>query len=89
MSEWQNINLNDQIRCKLTPLGEKVWRDFWAPYDRGRDSLDMLPACDDGWREVQLWRFASVFGPHMENGAKLVVETTVQVRTGATEWERI
>lgn len=82
MSDWQNINLNDLIRFKLNASGEKAWRDYWSTYTKGRDPLEMIPLDSDGWRAEQIWRFASVFGPHMELGAKLVVETTVQVRTG-------
>lgn len=80
-SRWHTMNLNDIVRVKLTPLGERVWFDYWRPYSGGRDPMQMVrDHTVDGWFEHQLWGIAAVFGPHMANGLNNPLETVIQVR---------
>jgi hypothetical protein len=81
-TDWRTMNLNDIVRVKLTPLGEKVWYDYWRPYAVfGRDPMQMVrDHTVDGWFEYHLWGIVSVFGPHMANGLSNPLETVIQVR---------
>jgi hypothetical protein len=81
MTEWKSINVNDKVRFKFLNNGERIWREYWAPYSGGRDPLDYIPADADGWREEQLWYVMTILGPHLRNGFNNPMETEIQVRT--------
>lgn len=75
MSNYHPINLNNQIRFKITESGEKylehltktdpIYIACGRPYFR---------ECEDGYLETELWHFASVFGPKFYNGGNPPVE---------------
>jgi hypothetical protein len=80
MTGWKSINVNDKVRFKFLNNGERIWRDYWQPHCGGRDPLDSIPADADGWREEQLWRVMTIFGPHLRNGFRNPMETEIQVQ---------
>lgn len=66
------INLNDQIKVKLTPLGVKI---YYHQYDelnkqikeRGGKQLEpRMPEIDkDGYTKFTLWNFMELYGEHI------------------------
>ena len=65
------INLNDNVRIRLTDLGRKKLKD------NGR--YQFLEEDADGWSEWQLWDVMSTFGPSMTLGFEIPLETTIEV----------
>ena len=74
----KSFNINDCVKFKLTDYGKDVY------YHRF-DSLNELagkevvkpsyPKIDsEGYSEMQLWHFMSIFGSHIFNGGPLVIE---------------
>lgn len=78
MKEWKSINLNETVRFKLKPEGEKIWLDYWREFSTGKQPT--LPKTEDGWREDQLWHLMQVFGKHIHLGFDLPIETKIQVQ---------
>ena len=79
MTQWHTLNLNAIVRIKLTPIGEKVYHDYWAPHID--DPLEIVRRnMVDGWFECQLWTVALIFGAHMFNGCNPPIEMDIQVR---------
>ena len=63
MNQWISANLNDKVRFKLKPAGEKIWRD--AHRFPGMITEPSLPEIKDGWATTQLWVLMEIFGPHI------------------------
>ena len=78
-----SFNINDNVRVKLTSRGKAILSkhvtdtiadmpnlslpDGYTPYREG----------SDGYLEIQLWQFMSIFGSHIYNGAPPVVENNI------------
>lgn len=81
--EWQmkKINLNSEIKVKLTPFGAEI---FYRQYDEvnkrilsnGGEALKpRMPQIDkDGFTKFQLHDFINTFGEYMIVGQKNVIE---------------
>ncbi|HEG43370.1 hypothetical protein LCGC14_3143680 [marine sediment metagenome] len=70
------FNLNGIIRFNPTEYGLVIYRAYWMPYckdGKGRE----LEVDDQGFAEMQLWAFMEIFGPKMEGGMHIPVETSV------------
>ena len=75
------VNLNWSARVRLTGDGERVWREFWAPYggDGGRLKQD-----GEGRVRLQLHEIMLVFGPHLMpgfGGQPLETEIMIEVQS--------
>lgn len=72
------ININDSVWVRVTPVGEHIYRQHWLAL-----RMDPLPLRRDadGWTKFQLWELANVFGAAMYNGGRVPVETTIRVAT--------
>lgn len=67
-----NINLNDQIKVKLTPLGVEI---YYHQYDElnknikangGTPLEPIMPEIDkDGYTKFTLWHFMELYGQHI------------------------
>lgn len=80
MTEWRGINMNNTVRIRLTPIGERILRDYWRPFAGDRDPREIIASkTTDGWFNEQLWEIAHVFGPHLGNGLPIPFETEIQV----------
>lgn len=77
MSEVR-INLNDNVRFRLTETGKEIYRrqrDEVLRLCPGIDESKLRPIVDsDGCTQMQLHEFMNLFGPHLINGAPVPVE---------------
>lgn len=84
---WNDFNINDNVRVKLTDHGRAVhrqqhelmlahikptMRDEW-PY--------VAPKEEDGWSTWQLWYLLSTFGPHIWMTGEHCFSTAIQFET--------
>ena len=81
--QWKPANLNDQIRFKLKPKGER----FIAHLNRthrvySKHPITLKPDAH-GWCEMILWEFASIFGSTFGMGFDQTVETSIELRSNA------
>lgn len=66
------INLNEQVKFKLTDFGKDIYYHRFDDVNRliikncGKPLTPRMPETDEnGYTEMQLWDFMSVFGEHM------------------------
>ena len=66
------INLNEQVKFKLTDFGKDIYYHRFDDVNRliisngGEPLASRMPETDkDGYTKMQLWDFMSVFGKHM------------------------
>lgn len=59
------INLNDNVRFKLTDLGREIYYHTWPEYPE-EDA--------DGYASMQLWEFVELYGPHIGMAKQNVIE---------------
>lgn len=71
-NRFQNTNLNDYIKVKLTEKGKQIYNDY---YD-GNMHIDYD---NDGYATFQMWDFMHIFGKHMNMASELVCETNVMI----------
>ncbi len=70
------FNLNNEIRFKPTEYGRIIYKAHWMPFCRDGKGSE-LEVDDEGFAEMQLWPFMEIFGPKMEGGMHIPVETSV------------
>ncbi len=80
---WKQVNVNDEVRVKLTARGRELHRKeheyLFNPWD-GEVPTYRPPVEDiDGWSTWQLWRLMQCFGPRMGNGIPVPFETTMEM----------
>lgn len=64
------FNINDEVRIKLTELGEKLYTEKYSKHYFAKKD-------ENGYIEIQLWQVMSIFGPHMYNSGDLPFETDI------------
>lgn len=79
---FRKTNLNNKVRFKLFPDGERIWREHWKPYCVPNDDpLSMIKPDANGWRTTQLWELMHVFGAHSFAGVTTDLETVIEMET--------
>lgn len=79
------INLNDQVKVRLTDRGHKALEaDHFSRFSHlgfnRAMKLYMPPEEDlDGYSKWALWDLMRTFGPHIEFGGPLIMETTIKL----------
>lgn len=73
----RNFNVNEYVRVRLTDVGRRIYEKSWR--DVGVEPLP-LKTDDKGWTEFQMWEMCHYFGSHMNNGARVPFETTIQIK---------
>jgi len=70
------MNLNDFIKVKLTPRGERIHFDYYYKYLPRFSSAELcFPTKDkEGFTKYMLWEFAHIFGEHLYNGAEQLIQ---------------
>ena len=59
----REINLNETIKVKLTPLGVNI---FYHQYDDVPKVSPIMPTIDrEGYTRFQLWVFMKLYGKHI------------------------
>lgn len=71
-----NININDNIKVRLTEHGLRIHFDHYHKYLGDKFPIsNCLPDRDEkGYTKYQLWEFANIFGEHLFNGADQVIK---------------
>lgn len=70
-SRYRPVNLNEHIKVKLTPEGEKIYKVYYHGKDYASLPTELLPGLTpdkDGYVEFQLWDFMLIFGQHFHMG---------------------
>lgn len=73
------VNMNDDIRVRLTPAGEKQWEKYWNTNPFWSEHI-VPPAVrkaatlPDGRVHFQLWHAMEVFGSMLYNGCEIPFE---------------
>lgn len=79
-SAWKAANLNDTVRFKLTVSGLSYVR-YLNLHDIVFSRYPLVVTADkSGWSELELWRFASIFGRALTACASPVVEMRIMLR---------
>jgi len=70
------INLNDNVRFKLTDLGREIYyHQFDDLIAKGVQIRPEYPEEDaDGYASMQLWEFVELYGPHIGMAKQNVIE---------------
>ncbi len=64
------INLNDNVRVKLTPFGIQCMKDYhkWLFAPNVAPPFNPPVPDENGWTTMQMWLVLQEFGPYMHNG---------------------
>lgn len=79
------ININDNVRVKLTDTGREVLKKNHNLLNKRTGAhLPYLPPIEDadGWSTWQLWSLMRDFGPHIYNGCRIPFETEIKIIEG-------
>lgn len=78
-----NININDNVRVKLTPHGRSILAQRHAEMLKLYPSLrhEYPPHKEDaqGWSEWQMWDLMHTFGPHIYLGCDNPIDATIEI----------
>lgn len=86
MKEYQDFNINDYVKVKLTEKGKYIYYHQFD--DMNEDILKMggkplnpieLKYDDEGYAEFQMWHFMEIFGKHLYNGCNIPFYTTIKL----------
>lgn len=81
-AEWRDLNINEEVRVKLTDLGREMHKKH---HDELRARFPSIgeyrpPKEDeDGWHRIQLWCLMQDYGSAISIGSNQPFETTIQV----------
>jgi hypothetical protein len=62
------INLNEQVKVKLTSEGERILKEYFNEYPNNIRKATWLD--EDGYYVTQLWDFMNIFGSKLYNGQR-------------------
>ena len=72
------INLNDEVRFKLTDRGRDIYYHQFDELIKKHPTIGIkpqMPKVDaDGYSKMQLWCFMELYGPHTHMSSPVVVE---------------
>lgn len=75
------VNVNDNVRVKLTALGRRIYQDVWKSNPPQVDS--------EGYSQFQMWDLMRTYGDHLYLGGDLLFETEMIVLTSNNTEESI
>jgi hypothetical protein len=77
-----SLNINQPVWVKLTPLGRKIYKDYWAELlSTGGYVRDLKPPklrTKNGYTEFQLWDLMHIYGGHLYLGGENPFSLTVR-----------
>ena len=76
----RTINLNDQIRFKITKYGEAYLERLNQTSPVYKQYPKTFEKDADGFSTAQIWEIANIFGPEMYNGCNPPIETTIELK---------
>lgn len=72
------FNINDFIKVKLTDHGKDIYYHQYDEFNKlygGKIFKPRYPEVDsEGYTRIQLWQFMNIFGPHLYNGCRAIIE---------------
>lgn len=87
MQEYQNFNINDYVKVKLTEKGKYIYYHQFDDMNVDIIKMDGKPLNpielkydDDGYVEFQMWHLMEIFGKHLFNGCDIPFETTIKFK---------
>ena len=85
MKKYQDFNVNDYVKVKLTEKGKYIYRhnlDDLNETIRGLGGEPLIPIeleyDDEGYAKFQLWHLMEIFGKHLFNGCEVPFNTTIK-----------
>ena len=93
MKKINRINLNENIKVKLTVAGIKAYIDYMNEPNKAAKNGQpiktkyLLPSIDDeGYTRFQLWNFMSIFGYNMTCGSDPVISPLEIIKCEPEKW---
>lgn len=90
MQEYQDFNINDYVKVKLTEKGKYIYYHQFDAMNAdilhgGGKPLNPieLEYDDEGYTEFQLWHLMAIFGNHLFNGCNIPFETAIKFKVNA------
>ena len=87
MQEYQDFNINDYVKVKLTDKGKYIYYHYFDDInakilkDGGTPIIPVeLEYDNDGYVEFQLWYLMGMFGRYLYNGCNIPFETTIKFK---------
>lgn len=87
MQEYQNFNINDYVKVKLTEKGQYIYYHQFDDMNEVIQQIDgslisppELKYDDDGYVELQMWHLMEIFGRYLYNGCDIPFETTIKFK---------
>lgn len=85
MQEYQDFNINDYVKVKLTEKGKYIYYHHFDDMNAlilktGGKPLNPieLEYDDEGYTKFQMWHLMEIFGKHLFNGYDVPFETTIK-----------
>ena len=86
MKEYQDFNINDCVKVKLTEKGKRIYyhqhdelNNEILKYGGSLISPIELKYDDEGYVKFQMWHLMEVFGKHLRLGCDTPFETTIKL----------
>lgn len=86
MKEYQDFNINDYVKVKLTEKGKYI---YYHQHDELNEEILKwggrllnpieLKYDDEGYVEFQMWDLMEIFGRHLCIGCDIPFETTIKL----------
>ena len=87
MKEYQNFNINDFVKVKLTEKGKYIYYHQFDDINQNIQKIGGKPLNpielkydDEGYTEFQMWHLMEIFGKYLFNGCNIPFETTVKLK---------
>ena len=87
MKEYQDFNINDYVKVRLTDKGKYI---YYHQFDKINECIRKiggnllnpieLKYDDDGYVELQMWHLMEIFGEHLYNGCEVPFDTTIKLK---------
>lgn len=87
MQEYQDFNINDYVKVKLTEKGKYIYYHQFDNINQNIQEIGGIPLNpielkydNEGYVEFQMWRLMEIFGEHLHNGCDIPFETTIKFK---------
>lgn len=87
MQEYQDFNINDYVKVKLTERGKYIYSHYYDDLNaliikNGGKHLEPVEIQydEEGYTEFQMWHLMKIFGKHLFNGCEVPFETTIKFK---------
>lgn len=77
-SKWVCVNLNDEVKFKVTKEGEKIWEDYYMKLKV--KEIPKILKDRYGFTKMDLWEMAHIFGPSLIMGYLPPIEMNIQIK---------